>query len=141
MDLIDRLPQSKKDYLSKLKESLTQTDRPEIDLQDYKSTYNFAKITDRFKSSKLVTITNLQIDVNNLRKELNELKSENVILKDMIDQIAAQVISVKDRIRYGNESLTDSSLPNRNDYTDKSFHKDEYKDEILNMIDRMVFQK
>ena len=30
----------------------------------------------------------------------------------MIDQIAAQVISVKDRIRYGNESLTDSSLPN-----------------------------
>ena len=141
MDLIDRLPQSKKDYLSKLKESLTQTDRPEIDLQDYKSTYNFAEITDRFKPSKLVTITDLQIDVNNLRKELNELKSENVILKDMIDQIAAQVISVKDRIRYGNESLTDSSLPNRNDYTDKSFHKDEYKDEILNMIDRMVFQK
>ena len=30
----------KKDYLSKLKESLTQTDKPEIDLKDYKSTYN-----------------------------------------------------------------------------------------------------
>ena len=47
MDLIDRLPdlQSKKDYLSKLKEYLTQTDRLEIDLKDYKSTYNFAEIT------------------------------------------------------------------------------------------------
>ena len=44
MDLIDKLPnlQSKKDYLSKLKESLTQTDRFEIDLKDYNSTYNFA---------------------------------------------------------------------------------------------------
>ena len=36
MDLIDKRPnlQSKKDYLSKLKESLTQTDRFEIDLKD-----------------------------------------------------------------------------------------------------------
>ena len=50
MDLIDKLPnlQSKKDYLFKLKESLTQIDKFEIDLKDYKSTYNFAKITDRF---------------------------------------------------------------------------------------------
>ena len=71
-DLIDRLPdlQSKKYYLSKLEESLTQIDRFEIDLKDYKSTYNFVEITDRFKPSKPVTITDLQIDVNNLRKEL-----------------------------------------------------------------------
>ena len=112
-----------------------------MDLKDYKSTYSFAEITNRFKPSKPVTIIDLQIDVNNLRKELKELKSEIFILKDMIDQIAAQVISVKDRIRYGNESLTDSSLLDRNNYTDKSFHKDEYKDEFLNIIDRMVFQK
>ena len=61
MDLIDGLPdlQSKKDYLSKLKESLTQTDKLEIDLKDYKSTYNFVEIIDRFKSSKPVTITDL----------------------------------------------------------------------------------
>ena len=59
----------------------------------------------------------------------------------MIDLIATQVISVQDRIRYGNESLKDSSLLDRNNYTDKSFHKDEYKDEFLNIIDRMVFQK
>ena len=58
----------------------------------------------------------------------------------MIDQIAAQVISVKDRIRYGNESLTDSSLLDRNNMN-KSFHKDEYKDKFLNIIDIMVFQK
>ena len=127
--------------LSKLKESLAQTDRPEINLKDYKSTYNFAKIIDRFKPNKPVTITNLQIDVNNLRKELKELKSENFILKDMIDQIITQVISVKDRIRYGNESLTDSSLLDRNNYTHKSFHKEEYKDKFLNIIDRMLFQK
>ena len=65
MDLIDRLPnlQSKKDYLSKLKESLTKTDRFEIDLKDYKSTYNFAEIIDRFKPSKPVIVTNLQIDI------------------------------------------------------------------------------
>ena len=65
MDLIDRLPdlQSKKDYLSKLKEFLTQTDRLEIDLKDYKSTYNFTKITDIFKPSKPVTIIDLQIDI------------------------------------------------------------------------------
>ena len=65
MDLIDRLPdlQSKKDYLSKLKEYLTQTDRLEIDLKDYKSTYNFTKITDIFKPSKPVTIIDLQIDI------------------------------------------------------------------------------
>ena len=61
MDLIDGLPdlQSKKDYLSKLKESLTQTDKLEIDLKDYMSTYNFVEIIDRFKPSKPVTITNL----------------------------------------------------------------------------------
>ena len=58
MDLIDRLPnlQSKKDYLSILKESLTQTDILEIDLKDYKSTYNFTEITDKFKPSKPITI-------------------------------------------------------------------------------------
>ena len=139
MDLIDRLPdlQPKKDYLSKLKESLTQFDRFVIDLKNYKSTYIFAEITNRFKPSKLVTVTNLQTDNNNLRKELKELKTKNFILKDMIEQIAAQVISVKDRIKYGNEPLTDSSLPDRNNYTDKS----SYKDEFLNIIDRMIFQK
>ena len=139
MDLIDKLPnlQSKKDYLSKLKESLTQFDRFGIDLKNYKSTYIFAEITNRFKPSKLVTVTNLQTDNNNLRKELKELKTKNFILKDMIEQIAAQVISVKDRIKYGNEPLTDSSLPDRNNYTDKS----SYKDEFLNIIDKMIFQK
>ena len=103
IDLIDKLPdlQSKKDYLSKLKESLTQNDIFEVDLKDYKSTYNFAEITNRFKPSKLVTVTDLQIDINNLTKELKELKSENFILVDMIEQIAAQVVSVKDRIKYG----------------------------------------
>ena len=46
MDLIDKLPdlQSKKDYLPKLKESLTQTNRFEINLKDYKSTYNYCKV-------------------------------------------------------------------------------------------------
>ena len=82
-------------------------------------------------------MTNLQIDINNLRKELKELKSENFILKDMTEQIAARVISIKDRIKYCNEPLTDSSLPNRHDYTDKS----SYKNEFLNIIDRMIFQK
>ena len=106
-------------------------------MKDYKSTYNFAEITDRFKPSKPITIIDLQIDINNLKKELKELKSENFILKDMIEQIATQVISVKDRIRYGNEPLTDSSLPDRNNYTNKGFHKDEF----LNIIDRMIFQK
>ena len=37
--------------------------------------------------------------------------------------------------------MTDSSLPDRNNYTNKIFHKDEYKDEFLNIIDRIVFQK
>ena len=55
----------------------------------------------------------------------------------MIEQIAARVIIVKDRIRYGNESLTNSSLPDINNYMDKSFHKDEFS----NIIDRMIFQK
>ena len=55
----------------------------------------------------------------------------------MIKQIAAQVTSIKDRIQYGNKSLTYSSLPDRNNYTDKS----SYKDEFLNIIDRMIFQK
>ena len=59
----------------------------------------------------------------------------------MIVHIAAKVISVKYRIRYGNESLTDSSLPDKNNYMDKNFHKNEYKDEFLNIIDRMIFQK
>ena len=76
MDLIDKLPdlQSKKDYLSKLKESLTQTDRFETDLKDYKSTYNFTEITDRFKPNKPITMTNLQTYINNLKNELKELK-------------------------------------------------------------------
>ena len=103
-------------------------------MKDYKSTYNFAEITDRFKSSKPIKVTNLQTYINNLRKEL---KSENFILKDMIEQIAAQVISVKDRIKYVNEPLTDSSLLDRNNYMNKSSNKDEF----LNIIDRMIFQK
>ena len=79
MDLINKLPdlQSKKDYLSKLKESLTQIDRFEIDLRDYKSTYNYAEITYRIEPSKPITVTDLQTDISNLRKELKELKSEN----------------------------------------------------------------
>ena len=81
-------------------------------MKDYKSTYNYAENIDRFKPSKPVTVIDLQTDINNLRKELKELKSENFILKDMIEQIATQIISVKDRIRYGNELLIDSSLPN-----------------------------
>ena len=139
IDLIDKLTdlQSKKDYLSKLKESLTQTDILEIDLKDYKSTYNFAEITDRFKPSKPITVIDLQTEINNLNKELKELKLENFILKDMIEQIATQVISVKERIKYSNEPLTNSSLPDRNNYTDKS----SYKDEFLNIIERMIFQK
>ena len=68
--------------MSKLKESLTQTDILEIDLKDYKSTYNFAEITDRFKPSKPITVIDLQTDINNLNKEL---KLENFILKDMIE--------------------------------------------------------
>ena len=78
MDLIDKLPilQYKKDYLFKLKESLTQIDKFEIDLKDYKSTYNFAKITDKFKPSTPITMTDIQIDINNLRKELKELKKK-----------------------------------------------------------------
>ena len=55
----------------------------------------------------------------------------------MTEQIAARVISIKDRIKYCNEPLTDSSLLDRNNYTDKS----SYKDEFLNIIDKMIFQK
>ena len=86
MDLIDKLPdlQSKKDYLSKLKESFTQTDRSEIELKDYKSTYIFAEITNKFKPSTiLITMTDLQTYINNLKQELKELKSINFTLKEM----------------------------------------------------------
>ena len=76
MDLIDKLPdlQSKKDYLSKLKESLTQSNIFDIDLNNYKSTYNFAEITDRFKPNTPITMTDLQIDIHNLKNEIKELK-------------------------------------------------------------------
>ena len=88
MDLIDRFPdlQSKKDYLSKLKESLTQTNRFEVDLKDYKSTYNFIEITDRFKPNKPIIVTDLQIYINNVKNELKELKSENFILKAWLNR-------------------------------------------------------
>ena len=88
MDLIDRFPdlQSKKDYLSKLKESLTHTNRFEIDLKDYKSTYNFIEITDKFKPNKPIIVIDLQIDINNIKNELKELKSENFILKAWLNR-------------------------------------------------------
>ena len=101
-------------------------ERLDIDLKDYKSTYNFTEIMDRFKPNKPITVTDLQIDINDLRKELKELKSENFILKNMVEQIAAQVISVKDRIKYCNEPLTDSAIPNRHDYIDKNSYKDDF---------------
>ena len=59
----------------------------------------------------------------------------------MIKQIATQVISINDRIKYSNEPLTDSFLLDRPDYIDKNSYKDEYKDEFLNIIDRIIFQK
>ena len=86
-------------------------------------------------------MTNLQTNFNNLKNELKELKSENFILKGMVEQITAQVISMKDRIKYCNNPLIDSSFPNRHNYTGESSHKDDYKDEFLNIIDRMIFQK
>ena len=87
MDLIEKLPDlpSKKDYLSKLKGSLTKFDRFDIDLKDYKSTYNFTEISDRFKPNKPITVIDLQIDINNLKNEIKKLKSENFILKDMVE--------------------------------------------------------
>ena len=45
-----------------------------IDLKDYKSTYNFTEITDRFKPNKPITMIDLQIDINNLKNEIKELK-------------------------------------------------------------------
>ena len=68
------------------------------DLKDYKSTYNFTKITDRFKPNKPITVIDLQIDINNLKNELKNFKSENFILKGMVEQITMQVISIKDRM-------------------------------------------
>ena len=46
-------------------------------LKDYKTTYNFSEITDIFKPSKPITVIDLQIDINNLKQELKELKLEN----------------------------------------------------------------
>ena len=55
----------------------------------------------------------------------------------MVEQRAAQVISINDRIKYYKEPLTYSSIFNRHDNTDKS----SYKDEFLNIIDRIIFHK
>ena len=54
----------------------------------------------------------------------------------MIKLISAQIISIKDRIRYCN--LTNSTFPDKHNDIDESF---DYKDEFLNIIDRMIFQK
>ena len=59
----------------------------------------------------------------------------------MVEQITAQVISIKDRIKYCNEPLIDSPFLDRYNYTGESSHKDDDKDEFLNIIDRMIFQK
>ena len=53
---------------------------------------------------------------------------------------------MKDRLKYCNNPLIDSSFPDKHNYTgesshSESSHKDDYKDEFLNMIDRMIFQK
>ena len=57
----------------------------------------------------------------------------------MTEQIIAQVISIKDRIKFCNNDRfpIDLSLPNRNG----DLGKKSYKDEFLNIIDRMIFQK
>ena len=59
----------------------------------------------------------------------------------MVEQITAQVISIKDRIKYCNNPLIDSSSLDRLNYSHESPHKDDYKDEFLNIIDKMIFQK
>ena len=59
----------------------------------------------------------------------------------MVEQITAQVISIKDRIKYCNNPLIDSSSLDRHNYSGESPYKDDYKDEFLNIIDRMIFQK
>ena len=46
----------------------------------------------------------------------------------MINQIAAQVIGIKDRIKYCNEPLTDSPFLDRHNYTGESSHKEDDKD-------------
>ena len=56
----------------------------------------------------------------------------------MIKQIATQVISINDRIKYSNEPLTDSFLLDRQDYINKNSYKNEYRDEFLNIIDRII---
>ena len=47
--------------------------------------YNFTEISDRFKPNKPITVTDIQIDINNLKNEMKELKSENFILKGMVE--------------------------------------------------------
>ena len=63
----------------------------------------------------------------------------------MVEQITAQVINIKERIKYCNKplkkTLTGSPLRDRHNYTSESSHKDGDKDEFLNIIDRMIFQK
>ena len=59
----------------------------------------------------------------------------------MVEQITAQVISIKDRIKYCNNHLIDSFSLDRHNYSGESPYKDDYKDEFLNIIDRMIFQK
>ena len=51
----------------------------------------------------------------------------------MVEQIIAQVISIKDRIKYCNNPLIDSSFNDRHNYTGESSHKDDYKVEFLNI--------
>ena len=50
-------------------------------------------------------MTDLQIEINILKNEIKEFK----FLKGMVEQITAQVISIKDRIKYCNNHLIDSS--------------------------------
>ena len=52
----------------------------------------------------------------------------------MVEQITAQVISIKDIIKYCNEPLTDFSFLDRHNYTGKSSHKDDYENSLWTTI-------
>ena len=110
MDLIDRLPnlQEKKEYLHKLKDSPILTKKKETNIKEVKLTYNFLEIVDKFKlRNKLVTIQDLQIEINILKQELRELKSKNFTIKKINEQMIAQIINLNDRIDHKDKMNVD----------------------------------
>ena len=139
-ELIDKIedPQIKFEYLKKI----SQIDHQITPLAKTENTkYNYTNISDMFKKQKAqITIQDLQLEINSLRQEIKEIRTDSQIAHEEFRQ---EILALK------LENNSKKQIPIISEIEDKLQENDEIEflpksnstDLFINLIDKVIFQK